>query len=70
MTLRQTYKYSKIVISTPLSDLFNLCVSEGVFPQHLKIAKVILIFKIGDNSETTNYHPISLLSQLDKLFEK
>ena len=28
-------KYSKTVISTPLSDLFHLCVSKGVFPQYL-----------------------------------
>ena len=51
-------------------DLFNLLVSEGVFPQYLKIARVIPIFKKGDKNKTINYRPISLLSQLDKLFEK
>ena len=63
-------KYSKTVISTPLSNLFNLCVSEGVFPQYLKITEVIPIFKKGGKNKTTNYRPISLLSQLDKLFQK
>ena len=43
-------KYSKTVISTPLSDLFNLWVLEGVFPQYLKIAEVIPIFKKDDKS--------------------
>ena len=63
-------KYSKTIISPSLSDLFNLCVSVGVFPQYLKIAEVIPIFKKGDKNKTTNYRPISLLSQLDKVFEK
>ena len=58
------------IISTPLSDLFNLCVSKCVFPQYLKIAEVIPIFKKGDKNKTINYRPISLLSQLDKLLEK
>ena len=50
--------------------MFNLCVSVGVFPQYLKIAEVIPIFKKVDKNKTTNYRPISLLSQLDKLIEK
>ena len=54
-------KYSKTVISTPLSDLFNLCVSVGVFPQYLKISEVIPIFKKGNKNKTTNCRPISLL---------
>ena len=71
MILRLKFiEYSKTIVSTPLRDLFNLCISEGVFPEYLKIAEVISIFKKGDKNNTTNYCPISLLSQLDKLFEK
>jgi len=38
-------KYSKCIISNRLSQLFNLCLTQGTFPSYLKIAEVIPIFK-------------------------
>ena len=58
------------VISPIISNLFNLCIETGVFPNCLKIAKVIPIYKKGDQNMPTNYRPISLLSQFDKIFNK
>ena len=43
---------------------------ERNFPNLLKIAKVLPIYKRGDNDNPVNYRPISLLSTFDKLFEK
>ena len=60
----------KSIILPIISDLFNLCVNKGVFPNCLKIAKIIPIYKKGDINKTTNYHPIALLSQFNKLMEK
>ena len=35
---------------------------EGIFPEALKVAKVVPIFKAGDTKHVTNYRPISVLS--------
>ena len=41
-------KYSKSIILPIISDLFNLCVNKGVFPNCLKIAEIIPIYKKGN----------------------
>ena len=53
-----------------LADLFNLSFTTGTFPTPLKTAKVIPIHKKDSKSNFTNYLPISLLSNLDKILEK
>ena len=51
--------------------LFNNSLSEGIFPECFKTAKIIPIFKSGDsNNSTVNYRPISMLPFLSKIFEK
>ena len=50
--------------------LFNACLDCGFFPNTLKIAKVIPVFKTGDKTKLTNYRPISLLSCFSKTLEK
>ena len=66
-------KLLKIVpdlIIKPLCSLINNSFSEGIFPDLLKIAKVIPIHKSNSNQEMNNYRPISLLSIFDKIIEK
>ena len=58
------------IVSPYLKTAFNKCVSEGVFPQSMKIAKVIPIFKAGEKNLASNYRPISILGNLSKIFEK
>ena len=53
-----------------MSVLFNLSFSSGIFPDKLKIAKILPVFKKGSKLECSNYRPISLLSNLDKVIEK
>ena len=60
----------KTQISHPLSVIFNLSFRTGKFPDLLKSAKVIPIFKKGSKLQTSNYRPISLLSNLNKILEK
>ena len=54
----------------PISDLINLSFPSGNFPEILKQAKGIPIFKKGDQQNCNNYRPISLLSNISKILEK
>ena len=67
---------TKIILGTYKSCLhhltyfFNLCLHTATFPDRLKVALVIPIFKSGDKHRFTNYRPISLLSVFSKILEK
>jgi len=57
-------------ILTPyISQLCCLSFEYGIFPNCLKIAKIIPVFKNGFKSEVTNDRPISLLSSFSKILE-
>lgn len=49
------------LISKLLSIIINKSFSEGVFPDTLKYAKVIPLFKGGNKNEAENYRPVSIL---------
>ena len=58
-------------IAIILSDIFNLSIRTGKFISRLKTAKVIPLYKMkGSEQELSNFRPIALLSNLDKIFEK
>ena len=61
---------AKNLIAKPLMLIFNKAITTGQYPDALKIAKVIPLFKKGENTVISNYRPISLLSLLNKIFEK
>ena len=48
----------------------NLSFKNEIFPENMKTAKIIPIFKSGDREDCTNYRPISLLPQISKILEK
>jgi len=58
------------LIAIPLADIINCSFNTGTFPEALKIAKVIPIYKKGERDNLTNYRPISILPYFSKLFEK
>ena len=51
-------------------QIINKSFSLGIFPDVLKIARVVPIFKVGSTSELINYRPISILPSLSKIFER
>ena len=63
-------KVSENIITPHLVNLFNSCMTTGVFPDDLKIACITPLYKDGDPSDPSNYRPISLLPQFGKMFER
>ena len=59
-----------ISLALPISTLFNKSLNLGQFPDILKMANVIPVFKGKDPSIVNNYRPISLLSCLGKVLER
>jgi hypothetical protein len=63
----------KVVIHsmvTPITKLFNECIESCIFPDCLKIALIIPVFKNGNTTDPGNYRPISLLPIISKIWEK
>ena len=54
----------------PLTYLINISIKQGIFPEELKMAKVIPIYKSDDKQLIQNYRPISVISYFSKVFEK
>ena len=58
------------IIADPLSKIINISLKNGIFPDKLKVAKVLPVFKSEDPQYFVNYRPISLLPNFSKIFEK
>ena len=56
-------------ISNCITLIINQSILTGSFPENLKLAKVVPIFKKDDESQIKNYHPISVLPVISKIFE-
>ena len=63
-------KLLKNDISTQLADIFNISFSTGVFPTILKVAKVVPVHKKDSKLDFSNYRPVSLLSNIEKILER
>ena len=63
-------KFSLPVIRSPLTHILNLPLLEGVFPNELKIANVLPLYKADDDMLFNNYRPVSVLSVLSKVFDR
>ena len=57
-------------ISLPLTYIFNQSIAQGIFPDQMKIAEVVPLYKGKSTDELVNYRPISLILTMSKLLEK
>ena len=50
---------------------FNFCKNNGKFPNDLQVAEIFPTYKNkGENTDKTNYRPISILSNISKIYER
>ena len=66
----QTIKQSHMWLLKPLVYIYNLSLSQGVFPDELKIAKVVPIHKGDSKTEVGNFRPVSVLPYFSKILER
>ena len=54
----------------PLTHVLNISITRGVFPNELKVARVVPLFKSGDPMIFSNYRPVSVLPVFSKILER
>ena len=65
----KTLKYLKNEIAAPLTIIINQMLHSGIFPDALKVSKVIPLYKKDDKQLFSNYRPILYCHQY-KIFSK
>ena len=58
------------IITKPLTMIFNSSLTNGVFPDIWKIARITLIFKSGAKNDVNSYRPISVISVFSRILER
>ena len=63
-------KESIDIIISPLTCIINLSITSGIVPKQLKLARVIPLFKSGEQDIFTNYRPVSVVPAFSKILER
>ena len=64
-------KKCKPELSYVLAKLFNICLKGSCFPDCWKVSLVVPVLKnVKERFTAKDYHPVSLLSVVSKVFEK
>ena len=62
-------KLSVNIISPIITEIFNKCLEDSIFPQSLKLAEITPVYKSGNKDDVNNHRPIAILSPFAKIFE-
>lgn len=54
-------KQIKFAIAKPLTHIFKISFTSGIFPKKMKLSEIIPLYKKGHKDQMTNYRPILLL---------
>ena len=63
-------KLIKDEVAKPLETIFNQSIACGIFPDKMKLAEIVPLYKTKSRTEPGNYRPISLLPTISKVLEK
>lgn len=63
-------KEAKTALIKPLLHVINSSLITGIYPEELKVSKIVPIYKKGASTDPMNYRPIALQPSLSKIFEK
>jgi len=66
----RTLKYCTHAIARRLTHICNASLNQGIYPDRLKFAIVMPIYKQGGKTDVANYRPISLRTTFAKMLEK
>ena len=58
------------IITIPLTMIFNSSLTNRVFPDIWKLARITPIFKSGAKTDVNNYIPISVLSVFSRILKR
>ena len=65
--LPEWLRNQSFIFVEPLCNIFDKSMSTGVFPESLKEAKVIPLYKKNNKQNIDNYRPVAILPVLSKL---
>ena len=63
-------KLNSNIFSNLIYKQFNYCIDNGEFPNDLKHADIVPVYKKNSKCEKENYRHVSTLSNLSKIYEK
>lgn len=68
ITTQHLKKVAPIIV-LPLTNVVNGCLRTGNFPEELKLARTVPVYKKGETGLLENYRPISIIPILGKVVE-